>query len=130
MSAVGKLTGRIEKRGSLSLLSSIQLSVTKARYSRTRPTGIENKVSLSSPVAQFLVRTAFQWRKLCLSIGMDSPLFKALVFKKFKKAVGGKLRFGLSGGGPLNSEVQEFIRVAFGIDLVQGYVSHKQPEVC
>jgi long-chain acyl-CoA synthetase len=30
-------------------------------------------------------------------------------------------RFGLSAGGPLNGEVQQFIRVAFGMDLVQGY---------
>jgi long-subunit acyl-CoA synthetase (AMP-forming) len=31
------------------------------------------------------------------------------------------IRFGLSGGGPLNGEVQEFIRIAFGIEFVQGY---------
>ena len=30
-------------------------------------------------------------------------------------------RFGLSGGGALNGEVQDFIRIAFGIDFVQGY---------
>lgn len=30
-------------------------------------------------------------------------------------------RFGLSGGGALNREVQDFIRTAFGIDFVQGY---------
>jgi long-chain acyl-CoA synthetase len=30
-------------------------------------------------------------------------------------------RFGLSGGGPLNWEVQDFIRTAFGIEFVQGY---------
>jgi long-chain acyl-CoA synthetase len=28
---------------------------------------------------------------------------------------------GFSGGGALNSEVQDFIRIAFGIDFVQGY---------
>jgi long-chain acyl-CoA synthetase len=27
----------------------------------------------------------------------------------------------LSGGGALNNEVQDFIRIAFGIDFVQGY---------
>ena len=49
-------------------------------------------------------------------------MFNALVFKKFKKAVGGNLKWALSGGGPLNGEVQEFIRVAFAVPLVQGYV--------
>lgn len=85
--------------------------------------GIQAKIGQSSPIAQFLVKTAFEWRKIALSMGFDTPLFKALVFKKFKAAVGGRLRFGLSGGGPLNEEVQDFVRCAFGIDICQGYVS-------
>jgi long-chain acyl-CoA synthetase len=85
--------------------------------------GIQAKVAQTSPVKQFLVKTAFEWRKFALHHGFDTPLFKALVFKKFRAAVGGNLRFGLSGGGPLNEEVQEFIRCAFGIQIVQGYVS-------
>ena len=85
--------------------------------------GIQAKVGAESPVKQFLVGTAFEWRGFCIRHGMDSPLFKKLVFRKFSAAVGGRLRMGLSGGGPLNSEVQEFVRIAFGIDIVQGYVS-------
>ena len=85
--------------------------------------GIEAKVAATSPVAQFLVKTAFQARGFALKHGYDTPLFKALVFKKFSAVVGGKLRLALSGGGPLNSEVQDFIRTCFGIPLVQGYVS-------
>jgi long-chain acyl-CoA synthetase len=83
--------------------------------------GIEAKVAAGSPVAAFLVKTAFEWRGFALRHGFDTPLFKALVFKKFAKITGGKLRFGLSGGGALNREVQDFIRTAFGIDFVQGY---------
>jgi len=79
-------------------------------------------VHSSSPVAQFLVETAFQARDFALKHGYDTPLFKALVFKKFKVGVGGKLRFAVSGGGPLNAQVQDFCRTAFGIDLSQGYV--------
>ena len=79
----------------------------------------------SSPVAQCLVLTALQWRAVAVKFGLDTPLFNALVFKKFKKAVGGNLRWALSGGGPLNGEVQDFIRVAFGFPLIQGYVSWK-----
>ena len=79
-------------------------------------------MALSSPVAQVLVHTAIQWRRFAVKIGLDTPLFNALVFKKFKKAVGGHLVWALSGGGPLNGEVQEFIRVAFDVPLIQGYV--------
>ena len=85
--------------------------------------GIEAKVAGSPPIAKFLVKTAFQWRTFAINHGFDTPLFKALVFKKFSKVVGGNLRLGLSGGGPLNNEVQIFIRTCFGIPFGQGYVS-------
>uniref|UniRef100_A0A7S0KY27 AMP-dependent synthetase/ligase domain-containing protein n=1 Tax=Asterionellopsis glacialis TaxID=33640 RepID=A0A7S0KY27_9STRA len=83
--------------------------------------GIQAKVALSSPVAQFLVKTAFEARTFALNHGYDTPLFKALVFKKFSKVVGGELRLALSGGGPLNSDVQVFVRTCFGCPLFQGY---------
>ena len=83
--------------------------------------GIEAKVATSSPIAQFLVKTAFQVRSFALRQGYDTPLFKVLVFKKFAKLVGGKLRLALSGGGPLNNEVQDFIRTCFGCPFFQGY---------
>jgi len=79
------------------------------------------KVALSSPVAQALVNTALQWRAFAITIGLDTPLFNVLVFKKFQKFVGGNIQHAISGGGPLNGDVQNFIRVAFGFPLVQGY---------
>src|SRR3569623_351740 len=85
--------------------------------------GLLAKVDAGPKITKMLVHTALDWRKFATAHGFDTPFFNALVFKKFKAAVGGKLRYALSGGGPLNSEVQEFIRVAFGIEFVQGYVS-------
>jgi long-chain acyl-CoA synthetase len=84
--------------------------------------GIQTKVVAGSSVARLLVETAFEWRTFALKNGFDTPLFKALVFNKFAKVVGGKLRYTLSGGGALNSEVHDFLRTAFGMALVQGYV--------
>lgn len=85
--------------------------------------GVQAKVALASPVSQFLVNTAFEARMFAISHGYDTPLFKALVFKKFSNVVGGRLRLAISGGGALNSDVQEFIRTCFGVPLIQGYVS-------
>lgn len=85
--------------------------------------GLLAKVDAGSKVAKFLVHTALEWKQFAQSIGLTTPLFNALVIKKFRAAVGGKLRFALSGGGPLNGEVQAFIRAAFDIKFVQGYVS-------
>ena len=87
------------------------------------------RVNSGSPVAQFLVKTGLEWRDFALKHGFDTPLFKALVFGKFAKVVGGKLRLGLSGGGPCNIEVQDFVRTAFGITFIQGYVSQFCPRI-
>jgi len=82
---------------------------------------IVSKVAISPPVAQVLVNTALQWRAFAITIGLDTPLFNALVFKKFKKVLGGNVVHAISGGGPLNGDVQNFVSVAFGFPLVQGY---------
>jgi long-chain acyl-CoA synthetase len=91
--------------------------------------GVQAKVAASSLIARFLVNTAFQARTFAINHGYDTPLFKALVFKKFSKVVGGRLRYAVSGGGPINSQVQEFIRVCFGMPLIQGYVSRPHSSV-
>jgi long-chain acyl-CoA synthetase len=83
--------------------------------------GAQAKIALGSPVAQWLVATAFAFRGFALRNGFDTPFFNALVFKKFSGIVGGRLRLAISGGGPLNSEVQIFVRTAFGCPLFQGY---------
>jgi len=83
--------------------------------------GVEAKVNASSPVKKFLVQTAFEARTFAINHGYDTPLFNKLVFSKFGKVVGGRLRLALSGGGPCNAEVQVFIRTCFGCPLVQGY---------
>jgi long-chain acyl-CoA synthetase len=85
--------------------------------------GVKAKISKTSPFSQFLVETAFSARSFAIAHGYDTPLFKALVFKKFGVAVGGRMTRALSGGGPLNKEVQVFCRTAFGMPLFQGYVS-------
>jgi len=83
--------------------------------------GVQAKIAAESKVKQYLVNTAFESRMRAMKLGFDTPLFNALVFKKFSKVVGGKLRIAISGGGPLNSDVQGFIRTCFGATFIQGY---------
>lgn len=83
--------------------------------------GVEAKIASASPLSQALVGTAFKARIFANNLGYDTPLFKKIVFKKFAAALGGRMRLALSGGGPLNKEVQIFTRTCFGMPLIQGY---------
>jgi long-chain acyl-CoA synthetase len=48
------------------------------------------------------------------------PLFDMLVREKVKERFGGRLKFFVSGGAPLNPEIGEFF-LALGVRLLQGY---------
>jgi long-chain acyl-CoA synthetase len=52
--------------------------------------------------------------------GRSSPLCSALLSKS-RQVLGGHLKLAISGGGPLNADVQTFLRVAFNVAVVQGY---------
>ncbi|CAK0870329.1 unnamed protein product [Prorocentrum cordatum] len=83
--------------------------------------GVEDVVGKGSPVKRFLFQVAFSGRYWAVCHGRESPLFKAVVFKKLSDMLGGRLKVGLSGGGPVSAEVQDFIRTAFCMPLLQGY---------
>lgn len=85
--------------------------------------------------ASFLKRMIFNWamdqgraanvyrqRNLEIPKSLQRKLKRAdkLVFGKLKKAVGGNLRFFVSGGAALSQEIEEFFWAA-GIMILQGY---------
>eukprot|EP00927_Polykrikos_kofoidii_P000095 TRINITY_DN1003_c0_g1_i3.p1 TRINITY_DN1003_c0_g1~~TRINITY_DN1003_c0_g1_i3.p1 ORF type:complete len:807 (-),score=148.83 TRINITY_DN1003_c0_g1_i3:87-2447(-) len=49
-----------------------------------------------------------------------SPIWDTLVFSKTKKALGGRVRFCLSGGAPISKDTLQFVACALG-PVMQGY---------
>jgi len=58
--------------------------------------------------------------KLSLSEAILDPLLEKLVRKKLRDRFGGKIKYFVSGGAPLNPEIGNFF-AALGIGIIQGY---------
>jgi long-chain acyl-CoA synthetase len=107
--------------------------VTSNSFPRLKA-GILSKVEKSSGLAKFFFNQAYASKKAAVSVGKDTPLWNTIVFSKFKAALGGNVRFVVSGGAPLSKECGEFLRVyvpvvslsspclsCFGVPVLQGY---------
>ena len=53
-------------------------------------------------------------------LGLQHKIADALVFKKWREAVGGKIRIFISGGAPLAPEIA-YLFLAAGLPILQGY---------
>ncbi len=67
------------------------------------------------------------------SPGIDEILWKianAVIFKKIKETLGGRIRFFVSGGAPLGKEVNEFFW-SVGLPIFEGYgLTETSPAIC
>jgi len=82
--------------------------------------GVESVVGKGSPVVQSVFLAAFAARSLALKQGRTAPLCSKF-FKKMHDMMGVRLKLCVSGGGPISADIQNFIRVGFNVNLIQGY---------
>jgi len=55
-----------------------------------------------------------------LSLRLQHALFDKLVYSKLRDAMGGQVRYAVSGGGPLGTRLGHFFR-GIGINILEGY---------
>jgi long-chain acyl-CoA synthetase len=81
-------------------------------------------------VGRQVARLHFERRKPTGWLALQAGLADRLVGAKIRARVGGRLRFGISGGAPLGAKVMEFF-FAIGIPIVEGYgLTETSPVIC
>ncbi|GBF99011.1 hypothetical protein Rsub_11815 [Raphidocelis subcapitata] len=87
--------------------------------------GAMAKVRGLPPLRRFVFHAALAWKRALIRLGRRpesaSRLADALVFNKFKAALGGQCQAIISGGAPLAPRVQEFVQIAMCCPVIQGY---------
>ena len=58
--------------------------------------------------------------KVPLGLALKHKVFDALVYKKLRAAMGGQVKYAVSGGGPLGERLGHFYR-AIGLTVLEGY---------
>jgi len=58
--------------------------------------------------------------KVGFALALQHKVFDALVYKKLREAMGGRVQYAVSGGGPLGERLAHFFR-AIGLTVLEGY---------
>lgn len=84
--------------------------------------GVHKVIASKPSPVRALFRRAYQRKKDQLERGQNEPFYDYLLFDGLRsKLLGGKIRFCLSGGGPLSKETQQFMNIVFCCPVGQGY---------
>eukprot|EP00092_Neocalanus_flemingeri_P033660 GFUD01036591.1.p1 GENE.GFUD01036591.1~~GFUD01036591.1.p1 ORF type:complete len:712 (-),score=115.95 GFUD01036591.1:595-2730(-) len=83
--------------------------------------GIQENVNKKGDFFKALFAYCHKYKMEWQRKGYTTPIMDRLVFKSVRALVGGRIRLMLSGGAPLSPETHEYIRITFGLPLVQGY---------
>ena len=80
-------------------------------------------VASSSPIRRNLFHFALNQKKRLLRQGVlrNDTIWDKLVFDKVRARLGGRVRMMVTGAAPISYEVLDFVRAAFGCQILEGY---------
>lgn len=89
---------------------------------------IYDKVTAGVKEANIVKRSLFNWafaskKAALLKTGepTKNSVWDSIVFKKLQMLMGGNVRIMVTGAAPINGEVLTFMRVVFGVTVLEGY---------
>mmetsp|Transcript_654 Transcript_654/g.1150 ORF Transcript_654/g.1150 Transcript_654/m.1150 type:complete len:689 (-) Transcript_654:210-2276(-) len=84
--------------------------------------GVLAKVNGTGGIAKRLFDIGYKRKLQAISNGNDSPFWNRILFDNIRaRLLGGRVRYMLSGGGPLSKETQDFMNVVFCCPVGQGW---------
>uniref|UniRef100_A0AC34QRV8 AMP-dependent synthetase/ligase domain-containing protein n=1 Tax=Panagrolaimus sp. JU765 TaxID=591449 RepID=A0AC34QRV8_9BILA len=82
---------------------------------------ISNEIKKANFLGREMFRICYERSRARYEDGYESVFMKRFIFSRIAKVLGGRLRYVLSGGAPLNPETQRFMNICFGCPVFQGY---------
>ncbi|CAF1874369.1 hypothetical protein Bca4012_034689 [Brassica carinata] len=87
--------------------------------------GIQKALQELNPRRRFIFNALYKHKLAWLNRGYShskaSPMADFIAFGKIRDKLGGRIRLLVSGGAPLSTEIEEFLRVTCCCFVVQGY---------
>lgn len=84
-------------------------------------TGITEKINSSGWLFGKLFDACLAYKIHYMRQGLNCPILDALLFRRIRLLVGGRVRLMLCGGAALSPHTHEFVRAAMGVPVAQGY---------
>lgn len=83
--------------------------------------GVWDQMDSKGPFFKSFFQFITDYKKFWTKRGFRTPIINALVCKKIRAMLGGRIQHIVSGSAPLSPDTMEFIRACLDVTLLQGY---------